>query len=158
MNTHPLPHRCISTSRSSLVLDPCGEESPSPSGDPTLASARKTSKESPWPGSPASIRRRSTLFPRGNTIHTLMYLCKCINSWTQCSGTFTKKVFFFLFYFWIPYQLRIALPFLGVTRVYNLFSSLCHCIDPQVSRCKLTQKENHSLKRKIPVGGELQVF
>lgn len=36
------------------------------------------------------------------------------------------------------------MPFLRVTWVYNLFISLCHCIDLKISTRSLTQKQNHS--------------
>lgn len=58
----------ISSSRSSLVLAPCGEESPSLLGAPTSASTGRTLKTSLWSVSLASIAERSTLSPQGESV------------------------------------------------------------------------------------------
>lgn len=63
---NPPPYVVFSPSRSSLILAPCREASPSPFVALTSASTKKTLKASQWLDSPVSIRRRSTLSLRGN--------------------------------------------------------------------------------------------
>lgn len=109
--------------------------------------------------SPVSIEERSTLSPRGNTCTP-----RCIYANKQahthaCSHPHVFVWFavgqnlwdFVLFVnSWLLYHLKSALPFLEVTRLYNLFSSLCR-IDLKVSRRKSIQKQYHSVKRWLRV-------
>lgn len=118
-----LLHR-VSWHRSFLVMDPCREESPSLSWAPTWESTGMTLKASLWQENPASIVRRSTLSPQGNTctmLHTHIFFLVL-----GCSTTPVKESG--LLQLLTPYHLKS-----------DLLSSLCCCIDLKDSRCEWIQ-------------------